>query len=83
MHRVMLDAVLTAIGSAQWKMSYRDFLARLDARDDTYWQEKWRDFQKLATYASAFDADTLLKLIGEDAEKVTAAQVGLPPFADE
>ena len=55
--------VLEAIGSAAWRMNLDTFIEKLDARDDDYWREKFRDFQDMARSVAQFDSRTLYKLI--------------------
>ena len=61
---VVLQAAMNLIGKAQWNLNYLQFLERMDAPDDEYWDAKWRAFQQLnQLFGGSWDAHTLAKLV--------------------
>jgi hypothetical protein len=60
---VVLSTTLMLIGTANWKLSYPDWLEKIEAEDDEYWQSKWFEWKDLVKAMNSFDAHTLAKIV--------------------
>ena len=60
---VVLQAAINMIGGAHWSLNYMQWLDKLDAPDDEYWQDKWQEWQILAKAVNYFDAGTLARIV--------------------
>jgi hypothetical protein len=60
---IVISTVWKLIGTAEWKLSYADWLDKLDAPDDDYWRDKWAEWKTLAMAVNRFDATTMAKIV--------------------
>jgi hypothetical protein len=59
----MVELVVRAISTTRWKMSYAQWIVKIGARDDSYWENKWREFDALNDAINKFDTSTLYRII--------------------
>jgi hypothetical protein len=60
---VVLSTVALLIGTAHWKLNYYQWLEKVGGDDNDYWQDKWREWDALATAFNKFDAHTLAQIV--------------------
>ncbi len=63
MNREQIKAFQDAVGNASWNLSYDNFLERLNKPDTAWASDKWQLFQRLSSCLSAFDPETLSRLL--------------------
>lgn len=56
----------TAVGNAHWDINYEEFCRRAGFAQDSYAEEKWRQWVALAFALNAFDTSTLERIIDTD-----------------
>lgn len=59
----MIADVKAAIGRAWWDINYHEFCRRAGWREDDYADDKWQQWQALYHALSAFDSDTLDRIV--------------------
>ncbi len=64
----MLSELIQKLSHLYWYLSYEEFLKRINGQDDEYHIELFQKFHSIYRAISAFDPETLNKIIGDTNE---------------